>query len=91
MRPIAGSSTRGPTPIQHRPFQERGMHHALVHEGLQPMQQGLTGGAVARHRLLLEQGVEIRRAAIREACPEHIVRSGSPRCQAWGSRRGRAP
>ena len=65
MRPSARLFHARSDAIQHRPFQERGMHHALVHEGLQPMQQGLTGGMVACHRLLLEQGVETGRAAIR--------------------------
>ena len=61
------------------------MHHALVHEGLQPMQQGLTGGMVACHRLLLEQGVETGRAAIREACPEHLnLNSGRGVAQCGG-------
>jgi hypothetical protein len=59
--------------MQRRTLQKRGMHHTLMHERLQPMQQGFTGGTVAFRRLLLEQCLKIRRTAIGiEAGSKHI-------------------
>jgi hypothetical protein len=50
--------------MQRRALQERSMHHTLMHEGLQPMQQGFTCGTVTLRRLLLEQCLKIGRATI---------------------------
>src|SRR5688500_10492960 len=62
-----------PDAMQRRALQERGMHHALMHEGLHLMQQAFTCDPVALRRLLLEQRVEIGITAIGvEARPKYI-------------------